>query len=138
MILALLLCTFIVAVGVSFIVVGVFAHPIARILKRIIDDEISAAWLQYLKFAIYVVGISKGVRVWELERYVGASRADDKGRVLELTAERWIIEIYRTAIETLQGIAWMLLVFFVFAMIAYVIVRVFELWQKSRQESDRL
>jgi len=28
--------------------------------------------------------------------------------------------------ETLQGIAWLLLVFFIFALIAYVIVRIFE------------
>jgi hypothetical protein len=38
-----------------------------------------------------------------------------------------MLECYRTAIETLQGIVWMLLVFFVFAMIAYVIVRIAEL-----------
>jgi hypothetical protein len=33
----------------------------------------------------------------------------------------------RTVIETLQGIAWMLLVFFVFALVVYIIVRAFEL-----------
>lgn len=35
-----------------------------------------------------------------------------------------MLEIYRTVIEALQSIAWMLLVFFVFALIAYVIVRI--------------
>jgi len=34
--------------------------------------------------------------------------------------------VYRTVIGTASGVAWMLLVFFVFALIAYVIVRVFE------------
>jgi hypothetical protein len=43
-----------------------------------------------------------------------------------LSFDRWIFELYRAAIETLQGIAWMLLVFFVFALIAYVIVRIGE------------
>jgi len=88
-----------------------------------------------MKFAIYVVGVSKGVRVWELERYITPARFDEKARVLELTQERWVLEIYRTIIETLQGIAWLLLVFFVFALIAYVIVRVFELKHKSRSDA---
>ncbi len=41
------------------------------------------------------------------------------------------MELYRTIIGTLQGIAWMLLVFFVFALVAYVIVRAFELKKKN-------
>jgi hypothetical protein len=48
-------------------------------------------------------------------------------KILELNAERWVLEIYRTVIETLQGVAWLLLVFFVFALMAYVVVRVFEM-----------
>lgn len=127
MFLTLLLVTFAIAAIVSFLTVRLFASPIGGILERIIADDISQAWLKYLKFAIYVVGISKGVRVWELERYISPGRYDEKAQILELTADRWVLEVYRTIIETLQGIAWMLLVFFVFALIAYVIVRVFEL-----------
>ena len=37
-----------------------------------------------------------------------------------------MIELYQAAISTLQGIAWMLLVFFMFALVAYVIVRIAE------------
>jgi len=66
MFLTLLLITFAIATIVSFLVARLFANPIDGILKRIIADDISNAWLKYLKFAIYVVGISKGVRVWEL------------------------------------------------------------------------
>jgi len=135
MFLTLLIVTFVVAVVVSFLVVRLFASSIDNILKRIIADDISSAWLKYMKFAIYVVGVSKGVRVWELERYITPARFDEKARVLELTQERWVLEIYRTIIETLQGIAWLLLVFFVFALIAYVIVRVFELKHKSRSDA---
>ena len=46
---------------------------------------------------------------------------------LTLTRDRWIIEVYRTIIESLASVAWMLLVFFVFALIAYVVVRGIEL-----------
>jgi hypothetical protein len=41
--------------------------------------------------------------------------------------DRWVLELYRTVIEAMQAMAWMLLVFFVCALIAYVIVRVFEM-----------
>ena len=136
MFITLLAVTFMIAVLVSFIVARMFAQPISGILNRIITDDISAAWLKYLKFAIYVVGISKGVRVWDLERYINPGRHDDKARILELTQDRWVLEVYRTIIETLQGIAWMLLVFFVFALIAYVIVRVFESRQKSKVDAN--
>ncbi|MGH7929994.1 MAG: hypothetical protein ACREQV_19630, partial [Candidatus Binatia bacterium] len=132
--LVLLIVTFLVALGVSFLVVRLFSGPIDGILKRIIADDISFAWLKYMRFAMYVVGISQGARVWELERYITPVRFDEKAQILQLTQDRWILEIYRTIIETLQGIAWMLLVFFVFALIAYVIVRVFELKHKNKSD----
>lgn len=108
----------------------IFAGPINRILGRIISDKISKAWAKYLKFAIYVTGISAGVRIWQLEKYI--TRPNSKGaKIVELTTERWVLEVYRTIISTLKGVAWMLLVFFVFALVAYVIVRAFELKKKS-------
>lgn len=124
MFILLLAITFVIALAVSYIVVRMFSNPIDNILKRIISDEISTAWVKYLKFAVYVVGISSGVRIHQLERYITAVRP--KEEIIALTMDRWIIEIYRTIIGTLGGIAWMLLVFFVFALIAYVIVRAHE------------
>ena len=55
----------------------------------------------------------------------------DKTRIIALTTERWVLEVYRTVIETLQGIAWMLLAFFAVALLAYVIVRLSELKRSS-------
>lgn len=126
MFLVLLLVTLAIALGVSLLVARAFTGPLDSILKRIIADDISAAWLRYLKFAIVVVGVSSGVRIYELEKYITPLRFDREARMLALTSERWILELYRTVIATLQGIAWMLLVFFVFALIAYVIVRIAE------------
>ncbi|MBC3811077.1 hypothetical protein [Undibacterium aquatile] len=131
MFLTLLLVTFAVAIAVALLVSRMFTQPIDMILKRIIADAISAAWLKYMKFAILVVGISSGVRIYELEKYIVPARFDKENKLLELTFERWILEIYRTIIATLQGIAWMLLLFFVCALVAYVIVRVAEM--KRRQ-----
>ena len=130
MFVTLLIVTFCISFAVSSIVVFIFAKPIDGILQRIIADPISEAWVKYVKFAIYVVGISSGVRVWELERYITPGQyggPQTQPQVLELTRERWILEVYRTIIECLQGIAWLLLVFFAVALVAFVIVRVFEL-----------
>ena len=87
-----------------------------------------------MKFAILVVGVSAGVRIYELEKYISPIRFEKDAKVLELTQERWILEIYRTIIEALQGIAWLLLVFFVFALVAYVIVRIAEMKNSQRGE----
>jgi hypothetical protein len=127
MFLTLLLVTFIVSALVALVVARMFSKPIDSILKRIIADEISMAWLRYMKFAILVVDISAGVRIYELEKYISPAQQGKDAVVLELTRDRWVLEIYRTIIESLQGVAWLLLVFFVVALIAYVIVRIAEM-----------
>ncbi len=135
MFLGLLLITFVLALSVSAAVARMFTGPLDRILKRIIADEISDAWLKYMRFAILVVGVSSGVRIYELEKYITPATFMKDSQVVQLTFDRWVLEIYRTVIETLQGIAWMLLLFFVFALIAYVIVRLAEMRKKPADET---
>lgn len=125
MFLSLLVVTFLIAFVVCYIVTRFFAKPIDGILERIVADDIAFAWTKYLKFAIYVVGISGGVRIHYLESFLRPP--SENFTPPELTLNRWVLEIYRTVIESLQSIAWMLLVFFIFALIAYVIVKAFEL-----------
>ena len=74
--------------------------------------------------------ISGGVRVWALERYIVPDK--ETGEMLTLNADRWTLEIYQTVMGTLQSVAWMLLVFFLFALIAFVIVKGLE----SRNQSQ--
>src|SRR5689334_23228030 len=125
MFLFLLFATFVAALAVSFAVMWLFTKPIDSVLHRIIADEISAAWSKYMKFAILVVGVSAGVQLRDLEKYVNSALGGREAPPAGF--DRWVFELYRAAIETLQGIAWMLLVFFVFALIAYVIVRIGEM-----------
>lgn len=134
MFITLLAITLIISFAVSFAVAKAFTNPIESILKRIIADAISVAWLKYLKFAILVVGVSSGVRIYELEKYITPQQGAKEPVIVELTGERWLLELYRTVIEALQGIAWMLLVFFVFALIAYVLVRVAEMRHSKPNE----
>jgi hypothetical protein len=110
---------------VSFIVVRIFDRPLRQILGRLITEELSSAWHRYIIFAVYVVGVSGGVRIWNLEQYILPRPNDQPPLVLD--GNRWTLEVYRTVIGTLQSIAWLLLVFFVFALLAYVIMRGMEL-----------
>lgn len=121
----LIISTFALALLVSFIVMRLFSNSINAILARIIHDPIHEAWAKYTKFAGMVVGTSSGIRIYDMEKYITplTYTENDKKIVIELTQERWVLEIYRTIIETLQGLAWMMLVFFMVALIAYVIVR---------------
>jgi len=129
----LLAVTLAISISVSYVVVCIFDQPISAIFTRIIRDEISKAWVKYVKFAAYVVGISGGVRIYSLERYISAPHNNQE--ILVLNSERWILEVYRTIIETLQSIAWMYLVVLIFALIAYVIVRGFELKIKHQNSN---
>jgi len=127
MFIGLLAATFFVALAVALAVAMGFSRSLDLILRRIISDDISKAWLQFLRFSIVVVGVAKGVRIYNLERYISPTQCPKDQPALMLTPERWTLEIYRTVIETLEGIAWVLLWFFVVALIAYVLVRIFEL-----------
>ncbi len=126
MFLTLLLVTFLISGAVSYLIVLLFTPPIARILCRIIVDDIATAWMTYIKFGLYVVGISSGVRVYELEQYITRPIGVD-GAIVPLTPERWVLEVVRTVIGVLQGLAGVLLIFFIVALIAFVIIRGFEL-----------
>jgi hypothetical protein len=131
MFVTLLIVTFIIALSVSFVVVRIFDRPLRQILGRLIAEELSTAWHRYIVFAVYVVGISGGVRIWNLEQYI-LPRSNDQPPLI-LDANRWTLEVYRTVIGTLQSIAWLLLIFFVFALLAYVIMRGMEL-RRTKQE----
>jgi len=74
---------------------------------------------------VFVVGISSGVQIFKLEQYVHPERygPDQAAKVLPLDGPSMGLEIYRTIIQTLQGVAWALLVFFVVALIAFAIIR---------------
>ena len=121
MFILLLIVNLVVALIMCTLLVRVFQKPVTGILQRLITEDIHVAWRKYLMFALYVVGVSGGVRVWDLQKYLATG--EDGKTALELTGDRWVLELYWTVIGTLQGVAWMLLVFFLFALIAYVIVR---------------
>lgn len=78
-----------------------------------------------MMFAIYVVGISSGVNLWQLEKYITPDTTAKVVAVQQLTSIRWIFEIYRSLISSLQSLAWLLLVFYIIALIVFVMKKIF-------------
>jgi hypothetical protein len=124
MIVNLLVITFLLSIVLACLVAWLFRKPIGRIMTRIVGDPLGSAWVRYMMAAIVVVGVGGGVRPWDYEKYI--TPVKDQPAIV-LNSDRWVLEIYRTVIGTAQAITWMLLVFFVFALIAYVILRGAEL-----------
>ena len=119
--LLLLIVTLSIAVIVSSSVIFFFKKPIDSIFARIIGEEISVVWRKFLVFALFVVGVSSGVNVWKLERFI---EPETEGHIRPvLSPEFWGLEIYRTIISTLGGLAWALLLFFIASLLAFVIVK---------------
>ena len=75
------------------------------------------------------------MRIWSLEQYILPRGHNEPALVL--TPDRWTFEVFRTVIGTLQSLAWLLLVFFVFALIAYVVVRGLEMRRLSEPRAGR-
>lgn len=131
MFVTLLIVTFAVAAASSTVAALVFSRPVSKLFGRIVAEELASVWKRYIFFALYVVGISGGVRLFSLERYV---TPDKDGQFLKLTSDRWVIEIYETVLGSLQAVAWMLLIVFLFALIAYVVLRGHEMKRKEPDE----
>ena len=113
--------------GVSLLTAGLvvlgFRGPIRQILQRVLGESIADGWQRFITFALFVIGVSSGVQIWKLEQYLQpANPGDPKSRVLTLDGPAIALEVYRTVITVLQGMAWGLLVFFVAALIAFAVV----------------
>ena len=119
--LLLLLITLFTALFVSGLVIFLFRDPIDRIMMRVIGEDIATAWRKFLTFALFVVGVSSGVKIRKLEQFIRPETTEFQRP--ELTPEYWALEIYRTIIDALGGMAWALLIFFLVALIAFVIVK---------------
>lgn len=127
--LVLLIVTLLISIVTAFLVIFFFRKPIDKIFHRILGDEIASAWRKFLTFALFVVGVSSGVNLYKLEQFVRPETGDMVRPVL--TAEWWGLEVYRTIIGTLGGMAWALLIFFIIALLAFVIIKGREMKQSA-------
>ena len=83
----LIIVNFLVAASVSLVVISFFSKSINNILQRIINDPINTSWAKYTKFAGMVVGISSGIRVYDVEKYITpVTYSKDGNKIIELTS----------------------------------------------------
>jgi len=94
---------------------------VKNILRKLLDDEAAAAWTRYVFFTLVVAGVTAGARVRILEEYLAAPSFNRGAMLAQLTQEFWVLEMYRTVIGTVVGMAWVLLGLSLVAGIAYVI-----------------
>lgn len=125
MFIALLIALLSIALLITSAVVWGFRSPIRGIFNRLIGESLSDAWVKFLTFALYVVGISSAVQAYRLDKYVTKQHKD--AILTELNLNTWVIEIYQSVRSVLGGLAWSLMSFFTVALIAFIIVRACEL-----------
>ncbi len=120
MFITLFAVTFFTSVVVCFLVNKIFSNSIKLILSKLVDVQIAQVFARYINFALYVIGISGGVNLYSLERYL--KKTDPKLPLLELNADKLFLEIYKTFIESLQSITFLLFFFFLVTLVSYVVL----------------
>jgi len=125
MFLSLLVALLSIALLLTSVVVFAFRKPIQGIFNRLIGEALSEAWVRFLTFALYVVGLSSAVHGYRLDKYVTTRNQGDV--LADLNVNTWVLEIYQSVRSVLGGLAWSLMSFFTIALIAFIIVRACEL-----------
>jgi len=123
MFLALFGVSLVLAFAISFTVAWISKDVIEGILHRFLADKIATAISKYLRFAVVVAGISDGTRAGALRDFISAPAYSRDELTRQLTPEFWALELYRTAIGSLEGILWLMLLFSVGATVAIVLIR---------------
>lgn len=121
MFLILLLLSLGIALLTSWLVSRYFDRAIDRILVSLVGAEVADAWHKYILFSLVVVGVSGGVQLFELQKYIPGKSDINPPPPASLMST--VLLLYGTVIETLQSIAWMMFLFFFCGLIAIVITR---------------
>ena len=76
MFVSLLIALLSIALLITSVVVLAFRKPIQGIFNRLIGEALSEAWVRFLTFALYVVGIASAVHGYRLDKYVSKQHKD--------------------------------------------------------------
>ena len=110
----------------------------------VVDPVVRSGFEKYIRFAIVVVGISNGTRVKAFQEYISAAEWNKPALQAALTQEFWTLELYRTVMGTLEGVAGLLLLCIFLALIAPAVLRMLNVeppknpgWQEKPREPER-
>ncbi len=119
MFVSLFVVSFLVALALSAAIAWISREAINSILRRFVADTVvRAGFEKYVMFAMVVAGMGGGVQVRTLQEYISASTATKAALEAGVTQEFWVMELYRTVMGTLEGVAGVLLVCIALALIA--------------------
>lgn len=111
MVVALFIVSIALAFGVSFGVSKLCRDVAEVVLNRFFARNVSFLTAKYMQFIVVFVGVSCGTRIRLLEDYIGAPSWNRPDLAAQLTPEVWALALYHTVIQSLEGIAWLLLIF---------------------------
>ena len=124
MFIALFGASFLLALALSATVAWLSREAMDTVLRRfVVDPVVRSGFEKYIRFAIVVVGISSGTRAKALQEYISAAEWSKPALQAALTQEFWTLELYRTVMGTLEGVAGLLLLCIFLALIAPAVLR---------------
>ena len=145
MFIALFGASFVLALALSATIAWLSREALDTILRRfVVDPVVRSGFAKYIRFAIVVVGISNGTRVKAFQEYISAAEWNKPALQAALTQEFWTLELYRTVMGTLEGVAGLLLLCTFLALIAPAVLRMLKVEppknlgpQEKPREPDR-
>ena len=114
MFITLLLANLAASFLVCLVTVLIFYFPVARAFKSRFTEATASLWMKFILFAIFVIGMSVGTRIWDIERY-----ADSQTGVV-ISQDLLALEVYKTVIATMQVSAVLLFVLLAMVGLAYL------------------
>jgi len=138
MVLALFILSIALAFAVSYGVSKLCRDVAEVVLNRFFARNVSFLTAKYLQFIVVFVGVSCGTRIRLLEDYIGAPAWNRTDLAAQLTPEVWALALYHTAIQSLEGIAWLVLLFGLLFVTALMGIRRSNLrWLLSDRELEK-
>lgn len=123
MVVVFFLASFALAAGISCLIAWLFRIPVESLLKYLVERDVAEAWTKYIFFLLLVVGVASGTRIRLLEEYLAAASWNQTAIQSQMTQEFWVLEMYRTLIGSVEGIAWMLVLLALLGGGAYFFLR---------------
>ena len=116
----LLIAKILVSLAVCSITLLIFRGPFENLAVKALSQEFWLAWKMLIYLSVYVVSLSRGVLVDELEHFTRLAKTT-KIRAESMSKDEWTLELTKTVIESLKAIALMLLLFLAVASVILLI-----------------
>lgn len=122
--------SFAASIAIAACVLYFFSGSIDEALRRVLPAEMTQAWSRYVKFALFVVTFTGGMRLNELARFLAARLPAGP----PLAAAQSLLEVFKSIAGSLMAASAMLLVIFAATLAIHAARR---LYQTRAAEAER-